>query len=296
MSPTATPEVRVLGPGDESALVDFLLERLDTSLFLLSNAEAAGLYDQGRPLQGTYAAMFEGGAMTAVAGHFWNGMVIVQGDEASVGDAARVAVGRSGRALTGLMGPLAPVERARLALGAETRRTKKAEPEILYGLDLDRLRVPVLLDAPGVVCRPPNEDEIAGVLLDWRVEFSVETLGEERTPALRASSRESLGRLGPRGRVLLRDGSPVSYATLNATTHGVAQVGSVYTPPGLRGRGYARAVVAGCLRAARGERIRRSVLFTARTNIAAQRAYRALGYEAVGDFGLVVFEEATARP
>jgi ribosomal protein S18 acetylase RimI-like enzyme len=283
-------EVRVLGAGDERVLVDFLEDRVDTSLFLLSNAEAVGLEDHGRPLEGTYAATFEDGRMTAVAAHFWNGVLIVQGADAGVECAAQVAVSRTGRVLNGLIGPLGLVEAARRALGAETRREKKAEPEILYGLDLERLRVPRLLDAPGVVCRPATPDEVAGVLIDWRVEYAVEALGAERTEGLREESRKVLAELASPGWVLLLDGRPVSYSMFTASTHGVVQVGGVYTPPELRRLGYGRAVVAGSLCDACKEGSRRSVLFTRRTNIAAQRAYRALGYEELGDFALVLFE------
>jgi hypothetical protein len=53
-------------------LVDFLQERVDTSLPLLANVEAVGLEDQPRLLEGTYAATFEDGRMAAVAAHFWN--------------------------------------------------------------------------------------------------------------------------------------------------------------------------------------------------------------------------------
>jgi len=283
-------EVRMLGAGDEPALVNFLEERIDTSLFLLSNAEAVGLEDHGHPLEGTYAATFDGDAMTAVAAHFWNGILIVQGTDADVERAARVAVARSGRALNGLIGPLTLVDAARRALGAETRRERKAEPEILYGLDLEALRVPARLDARALVCRPPRADEVSGVLLDWRVEYAVEALGAERTAGLREVSRKELTERAPAGWVLLDDERPVSYSTFTASTRGVVQVGGVYTPPELRGRGYGRAVVAGSLCVARERGSRRSVLFTPRTNIAAQRAYRALGYEAVGDFALVLFE------
>jgi ribosomal protein S18 acetylase RimI-like enzyme len=280
-------EVRVRGPGDERALVDFLEERLDTSLFLLSNSETAGLEDHGGPLEGTYAASFEDGKMTAVAAHYWNGILIAQGGGGAVESVAKVAVTQSGRVLSGLIGPLAAVERARRALGADGRRAKKGDPEILYGLDLERLRMPALLDAPGMICRRPLVDEIE-LLVDWRVEYSAEALGEERTQGLRDQSRKGFAHLP--GWVLLHDGRPVSYSAFNAKTHGVVQVGGVYTPPELRGRGYGRAVVAGSLRDARKEGNRRSILFTGRANVAAQRAYRALGYEPLADFALILFE------
>jgi predicted GNAT family acetyltransferase len=66
----------------------------------------------------------------------------------------------------------------------------------------------------------------------------------------------------------------------------------VWTPPELRGRGYARAVVAGSLLAVRVEGIRRAVLFTDDDNVQAQRAYVALGFARVGDYGIVLL----ARP
>jgi predicted GNAT family acetyltransferase len=48
--------------------------------------------------------------------------------------------------------------------------------------------------------------------------------------------------------------------------------------------------VAGALLAARERGVARSILFTGVENRAAQAAYRALGYERIGDYGLVLFE------
>jgi predicted GNAT family acetyltransferase len=67
------------------------------------------------------------------------------------------------------------------------------------------------------------------------------------------------------------------------------QVGGVYTPPELRGRGYARAVVAASLLAARDAGVERSILFTGQDNDFARRAYLALGYEVVGEYGIAFF-------
>jgi predicted GNAT family acetyltransferase len=69
------------------------------------------------------------------------------------------------------------------------------------------------------------------------------------------------------------------------------QIGGVWTPPAWRGRGYAKAVVAGALLAARERGVARSVLFTGPDNHPAQAAYRALGYGRVGDYALVLFAE-----
>ncbi len=67
------------------------------------------------------------------------------------------------------------------------------------------------------------------------------------------------------------------------------QVGGVFTPPEERGRGVARAAVAGSLRHAAGHGAHRSLLFTGEENVPARRAYEALGYEAIGDYGILLF-------
>ena len=64
-------------------------------------------------------------------------------------------------------------------------------------------------------------------------------------------------------------------------------MGGVWTPPERRGRGYARAVVAASLLDARAEGVERAVLFT--ENPVARRAYEALGFRRVGEYGLVIF-------
>ena len=91
-------------------------------------------------------------------------------------------------------------------------------------------------------------------------------------------------------------GAPVAYQQFNAMLPDVVQVGGVWTPPALRGRGYARAVVAGSLLAARGDGVRRAVLFTGDENVPARRAYAALGFERVGDWGLLFLETPTRPP
>jgi len=65
------------------------------------------------------------------------------------------------------------------------------------------------------------------------------------------------------------------------------QVGGVYTPPALRNRGHARAVVAASLLDARGDGATRGILFTPRPDAVA--AYRALGFAAIGRYAIVVF-------
>jgi predicted GNAT family acetyltransferase len=77
----------------------------------------------------------------------------------------------------------------------------------------------------------------------------------------------------------------VAMTGFNAQIPGIAQVGGVFTPRELRGRGYARRVVAGSLIDSRGE-IERAILFT--PNPAAARAYEAIGFRRTSSFALVI--------
>jgi predicted GNAT family acetyltransferase len=88
--------------------------------------------------------------------------------------------------------------------------------------------------------------------------------------------------------VLVQDETPVAYSVFNATLPDIVQIGGVWTPPESRGRGYARSVVAGSLLAAHQQEVRRAVLFANPANAAARAAYLSIGFEIVGDYGLVL--------
>lgn len=283
--------VRVLVPGDEARLFQFLERHVDTSLFFFSNVERAGLVDRGEALQATYVASFDGSEqITAVAGHAWNGNVIVQGD-AGLEQAVLLASSASGRAVQGIIGPWQLVCRARRALGLDERPAAHDGEELLYTLELAALRIPALLARGDVDLRAPTPDEVVTVLTDWRVDYQVECLGSARSPELESAAREQMASWRESGRlwVLTRQARVVAMTGFNASTRGIVQVGGVFTPVALRGHGYARSAVAASLQLAQREGARRSVLFTAEHNQPARRAYCSLGYEVTGDFGLVLF-------
>jgi predicted GNAT family acetyltransferase len=282
-------EVRLLRPGDEAALDAFLAGHADTSMFLRANARSAGLVDEGEPLQATYAAAIEGGSITGVAAHCWNGMVLVQAP-AHAPDVARAAVRHSGRAITGFSGPWSQVVAARTALGLAAAPASKDSRDELYALELQRLVVPLQLANGAVRCRHPQPEDLE-LLVEWRARFSVEALGAADGPDLRRASRADVQLQHERGAdwVLFDHGNPVAYSVFNAMLPDIVQIGGVWTPPEVRGRGYARAVVAGSLVAARKQGVRRAVLFADPSNAAARAAYLAIGFVIVGDYGLVLF-------
>lgn len=282
-------ELGILKAGDEAELFSFCERYADTSFFFFGKVERSGLADRGEAYQGTYAAHREDGAITAVAVHSWNGVVGMQGDR-GLEQAAALAVESSGRPVQGLMGPISLVKRLRSSLGLLEREVAHDGDEILFALDLERLRVPEALRAGRLECRYPRESELP-LLISWRVGYCLEMLGSTPGPELERRCRGEIERLFQSGDcwVLVNDGSPSAYTAFNARTRGTVIVGGVYTPPELRSRGYARAAVAGSLLEARKNGATRSLLFTGEDNTSAIRAYRALGYEAIGDWALVLF-------
>jgi GNAT superfamily N-acetyltransferase len=286
---TSPVTIRVLGPDDGAALEAFLVRHADSSLFLRSNSRAAGLVDEGRPFQATYVGAFVDGGLEGVAAHCWNGNVLVQAPR-HLDAVVRAAVARSGRAVEGFNGPWAQVCAARRALDMADRPAAMDSRDGLYALALADLVRPPLFDAPDVRCRRTGAEDLAR-MAEWRVAYSIEILGAQDGDRLRAESREDIERqhAGGAAFVLEHAGGPVAFSAFNARLPDVVQIGGVFTPPALRSRGYARAVVAGSLVLVAAEGVARAVLFTGDENPAAQRAYGAIGFRRVGDYGLVLF-------
>ncbi|WP_225977482.1 hypothetical protein [Nostoc sp. CENA543] len=100
--------LKTLQTGDEVLLENFLLQHIDTSMFLRSNCHNAGLVNQGRRFQGTYVAAIVDHQIVAIAAHYWNGMLVVQAPvylEAVV----QATVTQSGQAISGIAGPASQV-------------------------------------------------------------------------------------------------------------------------------------------------------------------------------------------
>ncbi len=264
--------MRLLTEVDRPDVETFLRQRIDTSMFLLSNLRAAGFAYEGLPLHGTYAGAFDArGALAGVACHAWNGMLLLQAPN-DAADLAREVVRLSGRQVAGAVGPLEQVRALNLGPGL------RSESEVLMTLDTAALKVPPLAGA----CRRPRPDELEQ-LAAWRYDYLVEL----RLGLPGADSRRQAEEGVRRGDqfVLEVGGRLVAASAFNARLPEAVQIGGVYTPPELRGRGYAKAVVAGSLLEVK---VPRAVLFTGEDSHAAQAAYRAIGFEHAGRYGLLL--------
>jgi len=120
-------------------------------------------------------------------------------------------------------------------------------------------------------------------LASWIEGFTREALAHEALDreAIRAGAvRRSQGNLTYFWEV---GGHPVAMAALARPTRQVIGVNLVYTPPELRGRGYASAVVAAVSREGLSRGHRLCALYTDLSNETSNRIYMKLGYQPVCD-------------
>ncbi|MHC5769715.1 MAG: GNAT family N-acetyltransferase [Nostoc sp.] len=289
------PILRTLQPGDEVSLETFLLQHTSTSMFLRSNWRAAGLLDQGARFQGTYIAAYIDETIVAVAAHFWNEMIVVQAP-VYLPEVVQAVVAQSGRAISGISGPAAQVKATKSILGLSKRPTQLDEAEILFSLALRDLQIPEALVSAKVQCRLPHPDELE-LLSEWCIAYNVEALGKTDTPSLRTDCDRIIEARQATAMhwILVAGDTPVSYSAFNASLPDIVQIGGVWTPPGVRGKGYAKSVVAGSLLNARSLLVKRAILFTGNNNQAAQAVYRGIGFLPTSEkYGLVLFEETQA--
>jgi RimJ/RimL family protein N-acetyltransferase len=118
----------------------------------------------------------------------------------------------------------------------------------------------------------------------WAQDFSdaIGHPGGGRAPSLRAAL--DAGRVG-----FWVDGRrPVSMAHASPASGGVTRISGVWTPPALRGRGYASGVVA-ALSNERMDAGERCMLFTDLANPTSNKIYQAMGYRRVGDNVTIAF-------
>ena len=87
-------------------------------------------------------------------------------------------------------------------------------------------------------------------------------------------------------------GEVVAFAGANALPASSARVGPVYTPPELRGRGYAQAVTAAASVQVQSDEPRTVFLFTDAVNPASNKAYQRIGYRHIANHAHLLFDTA----
>ncbi|AKJ12500.1 acetyltransferase [Streptomyces incarnatus] len=184
-----------------------------------------------------------------------------------------------GRPLPGVSGPRETAETFAAAWQRHTGTT--------VGID-KRQRLYRLAELTVPAPRPQGRARIAGpadreLLVRWFEEFKESTGSVGQEPGHWADARISYG-----GVTLWEspDGTPLAMAGATPETAGQVRVAPVYTPAGLRGRGYAGAVTAEVSRAARDAGATEILLFTDLANPTSNGLYQRIGYRAVADFAV----------
>lgn len=132
--------------------------------------------------------------------------------------------------------------------------------------------------APAGRARPATPADLP-LLLEWVTAFKQES-GESGA----ASEAALLDRLSYGGMLLWEDaGVPVSLAGFFRPIDAVTRIGPVYTPPELRGRGYAAGVTHAATGAAHAAGASEVLLFTDLANPTSNGVYQRLGYTPVED-------------
>jgi uncharacterized protein len=138
----------------------------------------------------------------------------------------------------------------------------------IYELD----GTPALGRAPGHLRRAGATD--CELILEWMPAFGQDT-GERHMPEDVLTRRIADGQFW-----LWEDIGACSVAAHTVPVAGVSRIQAVYTPPALRGRGYAAACVA-ALSARLLDAGNRCILYTDLANPTSNRIYRRIGYRAV---------------
>jgi predicted GNAT family acetyltransferase len=126
--------------------------------------------------------------------------------------------------------------------------------------------------------------EDAPLVARWLDAFNIEALRHSPEPdAARVAADRFIAGAGNRRLYLWDDNGVVSLTGAAAVTPNGSRIGPVYTPPELRGRGYASALVAGASQAQLDSGSRFCFLFTDLANPTSNKIYQAIGYEPVCD-------------
>lgn len=125
------------------------------------------------------------------------------------------------------------------------------------------------------------------IIVEWRNAFDREAIGEADPERAR---RDVVRRLASGDNfVWEHGGQPVSMALRTRPTRHSYSIGGVYTPPGLRGRGYASACVAALSQLILDSGKQFCTLFTDLANPTSNSIYQKIGYRPVCDFAVYSF-------
>lgn len=260
-----------------------LRDRAEGPIFLQSNLHNYGLATDSQDRRALH--LWRNADWTAFAGLTAGGVLMPQMRDASPDDWRDLRQVLAGCQISGLNGTMTQISRALDVLSLTEAPTNLDREEPCFNLSLADMTMP---DVTGFVCKPLQDADRA-LLHDWRIAYRVEIMGDSVNTAAEDAGREIDEWFRDNSHRLLWQGAqPVALAGINARLPSLVQIGGVYTPPPLRGRGLARRAVAMLLAELRQTQdMTRAYLFAASERAA--RAYTAIGFKPAGQMRLVIF-------
>ena len=250
------------------------------TLGILGDAQARG----GFPDDGALVAALRDGRVvaTAIWTPPWNVILSEVDHEPAI---QAIADSLAGEDLAGVNGPAEHVEAFAQAWSERTGRGYvEAMRQRSYALD----RVVAPRHIPGRLRRAEAGDR--AVMTAWMDGFDREAMGSEAGRRDIDAMVDELINSSSRVGYIWDDPEPVSICqAAGATPHGI-RIGAVYTPPELRRRGYASALVAAVSQAELDRGRRWCFLFTDLANPTSNRIYQAIGYRPIRDLRIYRFE------
>ncbi|MEM9468958.1 MAG: GNAT family N-acetyltransferase [Pseudomonadota bacterium] len=286
--------VRQLTDLDRLITDQFLEKYSHSCMFMRSNIAQAGLVFRGMRYQGDHFGAFEGDQLIGVMGHYWNGNMMIQMQNTlstpilSLSEATLNNALMTNRPVKGLLGPSDQVHVLQKQTLLKKEKTQFDNNELLLGLDLKNLIIPELCDDPDYTIRYPVESDREQMIY-WRYEFQVETGLSKEDPSVKKQVEADVQEFMTNKKYWLFEyqNNPVGFVGFNAVIEDTVQPGGVWVPPHQRNKSYARAATAMILKLARDEWGKtKSTIFT--SNPAAEKAYKALGYEEIGHYAIKI--------
>lgn len=263
--------------------LDLLNRFKETSIFLLGNLEKYGPVPTEHPRSGQYKCIMDCDEVVGVFCLTRTGMILAQSNRRV--DITHIILNECEKeqpicAFNGAWEVIEPVY--------STYKSKHKNysdgffsKEILFKLDLnDSNRI----EGAGRFLNEKDFEEWNFLNLDYLAgeKLAVDGSTEQR----RASFFEKVKQKHWWG--LNENNRLVSIAGFNACFQDVGQLGGIYTPPEMRGRGLARKCVEKLIYdSIHVHNLSRLILFTGNDNIAAQRLYRSVGFTEIGNYALI---------
>ncbi len=272
--------------GDEALIEAYLAKYFATAMFLRGNLRDFGIGNTVANYANRFFIRETAGAVSGIGGIGNGGALMLQAehDLAEMVAHMRKAVPEGFKPVVSTGAP-EMVAAILAGFGLENAPTQMNDVEPLFLLRKAEL---VRQDMQEFSLRPSTMDDLP-LLAEWNHAYNLEVLGVTDTAETRAETHQAAVVSIERGhqRLLVKAREIVAQTNFNAYMPDTVQLGGVYTPPSVRGNGFARRAVAAHLEEAFAAGAENAILFSASET--ASKAYRAVGFREIGAYQIVLF-------